>query len=186
MSALAIESWGSSAYAPQVRKSKPRTAETVNTGAFARQERVVPVVTQHRDIGILQIRDGSQGFKLIMEGSTAMPSWFRPVIDSMVERWGLFPGWDSYNARPTDLEHATKLLNYLSQILPDGAAAPIVTPLADGGLQAEWHHGNKDIEIVVPYNEPSRYYYFDATTEDEEEDELEGHFEAVREHINSL
>ena len=184
MSALAIESWGATAYAPQARKPKPRSAETVNTGAFARQERVIPLVSQHHHARILQI--GSQEIKLIIEDSSTMPLWFEPVIDSMSERWGALAGWDSYDARPTDLDHAIKLLNYLSQILPNKAVAPIITPLADGGLQAEWHRGDKDIEIVVPFDEPARYYYFDATTDAEEEEELEENFQVLRDHINSL
>ena len=114
------------------------------------------------------------------------PQWIKYVIYSMSENWGINQGWDSYDARPTDLDHAIKLLKYLSQILPDEAAAPIVTPLADGGLQAEWHRGNKDMEIIVPYNEPARYYYFDAYTEYEEENNLDGNFEVVREHINKF
>lgn len=179
-SALAIENWGATAYAPQVRKPKPRTAETVSMDAFARRERVTSLVPR-----VMQISVGSQEIKLTIEGSTT-PLWFQPVIDSMAERWGALAGWDSYDARPTDLEHAIKLLNYLSQILPNKAVAPIITPLADGGLQAEWHRGDKDIEIVVPFGEPARYYYFDATADVEEEEELEENFQILRDHINSL
>lgn len=187
MSALAINTWGTSAYAPEARKPKPRTAETVSAGAFARRERVAPVIPQHHHPRILQIPVGSQEIKLIMEDGTTMPSWFGPVIGSMSERWGVLAGWDSYDARPTDLQHAIKLLNHLSQILPDKAKAPIITPLADGGLQAEWHRGGKDMEIVVPFGEPARYYYFDAETDLEEEEELaEGNIAVVRNHINSL
>lgn len=179
--ALAIETWGATAYAPQVRKPKLRTVETVSMDAFARRERVAYSVPR-----VMQISVGSQEIKLTIEGNTT-PLWFQPVIDSMSERWGALAGWDSYDARPTDLLHAIKLLNYLSQILPAEAAAPIITPLADGGLQAEWHRGNKDLEVVVPFGEPARYYYFDAETDLEEEKELEDrHIDTVRNHINSL
>lgn len=178
MRALTIDNyWGTSVYAPQNRK--PHTAETVSMDAFARRERVTSLVPH-----VMHISVGSQEIKLTIQGTT--PLWFEPVITSMSKRWGFRPGWDSYDARPTDLEHAIKLLNYLSQILPNKAVAPIITPLADGGLQAEWHHGDKDIEIVVPFGEPARYYYFDATADVEEEDKLEENFKILRDHINKL
>lgn len=187
MSALAIDGWGASAYAPLARKTKPQTAETVSEGAFARRERVVPLVPQHHYQRILQISVGTQEIKLIMEGGTVVPPWVEPVINSMSERWGSYQGWDSYDAKPTDTKHAEKLLNYLTEIMLPEAVAPIITPLADGGLQAEWHRGEKDVEIVVPFGEPARYYYFDAEADLEEEEELEeGNIETIRNRINSL
>lgn len=188
MDALAIGSWETSAYAPPLaRKLNPRTAEAVSVGDFARRERVLPVAPQHHHVLVLQIPVGSQEIKLIMESGTAMPSWFEPVINSMSERWGSYQGWDSYDAKPTDTKLAEKLLNYLSELMPSEAIAPIITPLADGGLQAEWHRGDKDIEIVVPFGEPARYYYFDAEADLEEEEELEeGNIETIRNRINSL
>lgn len=186
MGALARENWGASAYAPLVRIQKPRTAETVSVGVFARRERILPVVPQQHHARVLQILVGSQEIKLTIEGSTVMPSWVEPVINSMTERWGNYQGWDSYDAKPTDTKLAEKLLNYLFEIMSSEAVAPIITPLADGGLQAEWHRGDKDIEIVVPFGEPARYYYFDATADAEEEEELEENFQILRDHINSL
>jgi hypothetical protein len=184
MSALAMENWGTSVYATQGRKQ--RTAQTVNMSAFARLERIIPVTPQQH-ARVVQFLVGSQEIKLTIEGSTAVPSWVGPVINSMTERWGNYQGWDSYDAKPTDTKLAEKLLNYLSEIMPFDAVAPIITPLADGGLQAEWHRGNKDIEVVVPFGEPARYYYFDATTDAEEEEGLEeGNIETVRNHINNL
>lgn len=184
MSALAIEnSWGASVYAPKIRK--PRTAEAVSMDIFARRERSIPVMPQRHQAIERVIQIGSQYILLTTEDN--LPIWFEPVINSMSERWGASPGWDSYEARPTDSNLAIKLLNYLSEIMPDEAVPPIITPLADGGLQAEWHRGNKDIEVVVPYNEPARYYYFDAATDQEEEEELsQQHIGRLRAHINSL
>ena len=178
MSALSIQNnWRTSVYATQIRT--PRSAETISFDVFARRERAAAP-------RVFQIPVGSKEFKLTIENNVPVPQWIDSVINSMNERWGIHPGWDSYNARPTDSDHAIKLLNYLSQILPDEAVAPTITPLADGGLQAEWCRGDKDIEIVVPYNEPARYCYFDSATEGEEDEELEGNFDVVREHINSL
>lgn len=187
MSALVLENpCETSVYAPQGRRQQ--TAKTVAGDTFARRERIVYIDPQYYRRPIeLKFPVGSKEFKLTIDDGTSIPDWIISAVKSMNARWGDLPGWDSYDARPTDSEHAIRLLKYLSQILPDKAVAPIITPLADGGLQAEWHTGEKDIEIVVPFGEQARYYYFDAATGQEEEEELEERYiETVRNHISSL
>jgi hypothetical protein len=103
-----------------------------------------------------------------------------PALQSLSERWGIEPGWDSYDAKPTDPQHAVQLLNYLSALLRDESTPPVITPLSDGGVQAEWHENSQDLEIVAPVGEPARYYYYNATTAEEEEGELDQHLAKVR------
>ena len=66
--------------------------------------------------------------------------------------------------------------------MEDASQPPQLTPLADGGIQAEWH-GTSDLEIVVPSNEPPAYYFFDRTTTAEEEGNILDHYRRVRELI---
>ena len=150
MGALA-GNWGASTYAPQHRR--PLSAETGNVDVYARAERAAPA-------RVIQIPVGTKESKVIIEDNFSVPKWVASVIYSMNERWGTNQGWDTYDARPTDLDHAIKLLNYLLKILPNEVVAPVITPLADGGLQAEWHRGDKDVEFVVPYNEPGALLLF--------------------------
>jgi hypothetical protein len=70
--------------------------------------------------------------------------------------------------------------------LQEDSLAPQMTPLADGGVQAEWHRPEQDLEIVVPANEDPTYYYFDGRTSEEEEGGLDPHWAHVQELINRL
>lgn len=101
------------------------------------------------------------------------PSWLQPVLASMANRWGVGYGWDTYDAKPTNVKCADQLLEYLLTIMLGDSTPPVITPLSDGGLQAEWHRNNIDFEIVISADEPARYYYFNAETNEEEENELD-------------
>ena len=96
------------------------------------------------------------------------------------------PGWDSYDAKATDRENVVRLLNYLSALMQDTSTPPVVTPLSDGGVQAEWHRQNKDLEIVVPADHPARYYYYNAATEEEEEEDLDSNHARVQDLIRQF
>jgi len=61
-----------------------------------------------------------------------------------------------------------------------------MTPLADGGVQAEWHHADQDFEIVMPAAEGATYYYFNRQTGEEIEADLTADWESVRGLIKRL
>jgi hypothetical protein len=50
-------------------------------------------------------------------------------------------------------------LRFFARALPANAAAPSLAPLNDGGLQAEWHRGGLDVEIVFSTDEDERGVY---------------------------
>ena len=115
-----------------------------------------------------------------------LPQWAGAVLQSLTERWGVHPGWDSYSAAPTSPQLAVKLLNILSGLLQEDSLAPQMTPLADGGVQAEWHRPEQDLEIVVPAIEDPTYYYFNGRTSEEEEGGLDPNWAHVQDLINRL
>jgi hypothetical protein len=115
-----------------------------------------------------------------------LPAWASPVLQSLVDRWGIHYGWDSYDARPTNPQLAAELLNILSDLMEDGMAAPLITPLADGGLQGEWHCHEQDLDIVVPAEGEPTYYYFNQASGEEEEGELGSNSAVVRRLIARL
>ena len=63
---------------------------------------------------------------------------------------------------------------------------PQITPLADGGAQAEWHSAGQDLEIVVAANEEPVYYYFNQASGIEEEAAIELHYAHVQDLIGHL
>jgi hypothetical protein len=42
--------------------------------------------------------------------------------------------------------------------------APSVVPLADGGLQLEWHRKQQDLEVAFPTDDPPQFFYQNRTT----------------------
>jgi hypothetical protein len=115
-----------------------------------------------------------------------MPRWAGPVLQSLTERWGAQPGWDSYQAKPTNPQLVVKLLNILSGLMQDDSPPPQIIPLADGGVQAEWHNHGQDLEIVVPAEEEATYYYFNQLTNSEEENYVGSDYAHVQELVVRL
>jgi hypothetical protein len=188
LTALAHTSYfDTTAFAPQ-RQQLVSNAITVSpTEVFSHLERrQTTYMPQPKRVGVLIIVGGEHVLLEYLDYGEGLPSWAKPVLNSLSERWGVGYAWDSYHAQPTDIRHAVKLLNYLSNLLKCSAPPPIITPLADGGVQAEWHVDNKDFEIVVPAHELSRYYFYNAATTHEEEGPLEANRQHVQEIIETL
>jgi hypothetical protein len=63
---------------------------------------------------------------------------------------------------------------------------PQITPLADGGVQAEWHRLGRDLELVVTADDHPAYYYFDPGAGVEEEAEIDPNYARVQALIGDL
>ena len=165
-------------FAPQ--QAITSSATTQWTDVFARRERrATPIMVPTR----LSVRLFVSGKTLEFVYTTfdgGLPKWAGSVLQSLAERWGALPGWDSYQATPTNPRLVAKLLNILSDLMQDDSGSPQITPLADGGVQAEWHHHGKDLEIVVPAEGEPTYYYFDDATSAEEENDLDPNYASVQ------
>jgi hypothetical protein len=141
---------------------------------FARRERQSTASYRQPKIKTVYVQyQNRSGVITYPDSSAEPPPWLVPVFRSLLERRGVNPGWDSYNAKPTDAGHAARLLTYLFRIMRDNSKPPIITPLCDGGVQATWHRNGQDLEIVVPADEPPTYYYRDEAADQEEEEQLE-------------
>jgi len=57
--------------------------------------------------------------------------------------------WDTYGGKPTTEVAARKAMNIITSLLSEGARAPAVVPVNNGGVQIEWHNGGWDVEIEV-------------------------------------
>ncbi|MFN0316577.1 MAG: hypothetical protein ACKVQA_16260 [Burkholderiales bacterium] len=163
------------AFSPQTARSASTAATFQQLDVFARDERRPAAFSVPRDIPRrvavrLQIEDRS--IELTFHLGNNLPGWINPVLSSLSERWGVKPGWDTYDARPTEIEHVDRLLNCLYALMNDASTPPIITPLADGGVQAEWHRNGNELELVVPADGPARYYYYNAKTKAERKDIL--------------
>jgi hypothetical protein len=82
-----------------------------------------------------------------VQASASSPSWFQEALATLSKILALEEGWDSYGApriEPGVVESAARFLATLTSI---GAPKPSICPTAHGGVQIEWHHSGKDLEI---------------------------------------
>lgn len=107
-------------------------------------------------------------YRIKMKHSSAIPAWIKPTLSAFRDVQELPPNWDSYGAKPSETGLINASLSLLTQIMDDRFPPPAVVPLADGGLQFEWHRNNQDLEIVFPAEEPPTYYYQDRDGQQEE------------------
>lgn len=107
--------------------------------------------------------------------------WLRPSLEGLFRALTLGRGWDSYNARPIAYASAQSALDFLSRYLEPTTSAPAVVPLADGGVQLEWHRGGLDVEIAFsPDDEPELYVADHETGDAWDLDPSSPQFEEIR------
>ena len=68
---------------------------------------------------------------------------------------------------PADPAAAANLLILLASILDDTTPTPIIVPTWRGGVQAEWHKNDVDLEIEVD-PDGTIYYSFENSAEEHE------------------
>jgi hypothetical protein len=165
---------GAVAFAPHMGQLDRSAATTPHADVFARRERqptaLSPLEPKLTTVSI-QFKN-TVIFITYPDSGAGLPPWVIPVLRSLSERRGTKPGWDSYDAKPTESRHIDRLMSYLFALMANSSTPPLITPLWDGGVQATWHRNNADFEMVVSADEPPMYYFHDATSGDEEEEEL--------------
>jgi hypothetical protein len=68
--------------------------------------------------------------------------WREVITARLAELERLAPGWDSEGALPVGRRHANLVMHFLVRLAAGGVTPlplPDVVPLADGGVQLEWH-----------------------------------------------
>jgi hypothetical protein len=175
-------------FAPQDRQVFTNSAATQWADVFARRERRATAISipEPRRLAVRFSVDGEPIEFTYTSFDVGLPSWATPVLESLAERWGAQAGWDSYQAKPTNTALVVRLLNILSDLMQDEFLAPLITPLADGGVQAEWHNQGVDLEIVVSAEDNPTFYYFNRVSREEEEGELEPNYAHVQDLIGRV
>lgn len=186
MATVAYNFYQTDVFGPQNQQAISSLVNNQSTDVFARRERRATAASEplpHR----VKVRIPLDGESIELTYlDSVLPAWAEPVLSSLPERWGATPGWDGYHARPTSVQLVVRLLNILSTVMLGGYQPPQIMPLADGGVQAEWHRGQRDLEIVVSADEAPSYYFFDHDTGEEEEYTLEQREDRVRDLIGGL
>lgn len=81
--------------------------------------------------------------------SGSVPQWVEVLVERMNAVAVLEKGWDGDRARPVTAHAAESALQVLQETMAPQTVAPAVVPVADGGLQLEWHLRGVDLEIYV-------------------------------------
>src|SRR5260370_18413383 len=142
---------GAVAFAPHMAQVESSAATTPHADVFARRQRqatMLPLDIIWRTERI-QFKERPDILITYPDTAAGLPSWVLAVLRSLSERRGVKPGWDSYDAKPTESRHIDRLMSYLFALMANRSTPPLITPLGAGGLQATGHRNSKDLEVVV-------------------------------------
>src|SRR5262245_46683650 len=82
------------------------------------------------------------------------PAWQEEIVDLLCRFLQLPEDWDTYGGRPLRHDTAMFTLQVLNNIMTPATPVPHIVPIANGGVQVEWHQNSLDIELYVaaPYD----------------------------------
>jgi hypothetical protein len=83
--------------------------------------------------------------------------WFGGALARITELTGLQENWDGDGAPKVEAKWVAEAVVFLTQIAHPGIAEPSIVPLADGGLQIEWHRAGVDVEVALSEDDPGLY-----------------------------
>ncbi|HLX64216.1 MAG TPA: hypothetical protein VKX17_23290 [Planctomycetota bacterium] len=58
-------------------------------------------------------------------------------------------GWDGHDSPPIKTETIEQAERVLAALEAESAPAPHICPVAGGGVQLEWQHGGRELEIEI-------------------------------------
>ena len=106
-------------------------------------------------------------------GHSELQTVLRRLVSRARELKGLPPGWDSYGALPPSEQTLDFALLFAAQtcvFLVQGGmplVAPFMVPTPGAGIQLEWSHQGRHLEIEIPQPDSFRVLAVDRDQEDE-------------------
>ena len=107
-------------------------------------------------------------------------AWFADALRQIRTLTTLPRDWDTYGAEPINALVVADVVNFLVKVAVPGIAQPSIVPLADGGLQIEWHRGGLDVEVTFSEDEPGLFVLNHDTGEESERPLSEASVEVMR------
>jgi hypothetical protein len=102
--------------------------------------------------------------RVTLPGRNANAKWIPSFERQLRALFDLQPGWDTYFGRRITLESAEAAILFAGDHLEPLTADPWLVPLADGGLQLEWHENGIDLEVAFPATDEPELYALDLET----------------------
>jgi hypothetical protein len=97
---------------------------------------------------------GAEGQTVVLVERHDASPWYEAALEEISHLTALAVGWNGYDAREVQADHAINAAQFLAKVAFPGIAPPAIAPLSDGGVQLEWHRGGLDIEVVFSDDEP--------------------------------
>lgn len=129
---------------------------------------------------------GQPGFRrelVLHAAGPRLPGWFGARLAEELNRLlALPPRWDGDTADEVKAEAVAEAIRVLASVASVDTIAPQLFPLADGGIQIEWHVGGNDVEIEIDGSGSVYVLATRSTGDTVVDDELEapGHGDARR------
>ena len=121
-----------------------------------------------------------------LDSSDPRPTWLVPVLYGFARLVTLPENWDGEGSPKIDRATINRALAAIERLLPAHAPAPSVVPIANSGLQIEWHRNQKDLEIEFSPTGEVGFYYLDQATGEEREGPLGPDFVHLRDYLQRL
>jgi len=99
--------------------------------------------------------DASQWIKVVSLGQVASAA--EDTIRSVQTLINLQPNWDGYGSPPPSERAAAIAFRLISEIKENLRNPAHVCPVGGGGIQLEWHVGDKDLEIEIGFDGSVEY-----------------------------
>lgn len=91
----------------------------------------------------------------------AHPAWLENAITRLANLEGLSPGWDGNDGLPVGRVHANRAIRFLHRFMEERFPQPEIVPLADGGVQLEWHLPYGRMDFVTDTDSPEPILLFE-------------------------
>lgn len=93
------------------------------------------------------------------------------AVDVSLDRLAaLDANWDGYGAAKLDRDILTAARRFAKRLASAMTVRPLVVPISNGGLQFEWHHGSKILELEIEDPQTVHYLKWDPEKGTQEED----------------
>ncbi len=105
--------------------------------------------------------------------NNSVPEWWPTAIKKITALMNLQENWDSYGAKPINVNLVHAGVNLLQEISTNEVPEPSIVPTSTGSLQFEWHTAGIDFELELISSTKIHAYFEDESTGMEWEDILD-------------
>jgi hypothetical protein len=120
---------------------------------------------------------GSQSFsRFVVEiqelalAKKRLSAWLGTAEKTLNRFEKLESNWDGYGGRPINPAVIREARDLVARIAGHISDAPVIVPTSRGGVQLEWHHGSRCLELELESQAMVHYLKWDPTAGIEDED----------------